>query len=119
MPLETLIAYFHGSRFAYLALEFAGRSLRLSREGEHSDSQHGSARDMVAPSVGFLETATGRDQFPRAGMLVAEGEPLFRLRRFTDSIEVLAPIGGTLEALLVEQGTLVEYGERIAVLRGA
>src|SRR5690348_12169511 len=117
MPLETLIAYFHGSRFAYLALDFAGRSLRLSRQGADSDPQGGSACDMVAPSVGFLEMAIGRDQFPRVGMPVAEGEPLFRLRRFTDAIEVLAPIAGTLEALRVEQGTFVEYGERIAVLR--
>jgi biotin carboxyl carrier protein len=119
VSIEPLIAYFHRSRFDYLALDFAGSSLRLSRDGAASNVQRGSARDIVAPSVGFVEAATGRDQFPRMGMPVAEGEPLFRLRRFTDTIEVRAPTGGTLEALLVEQGTFVEYGERIAVLRAA
>ena len=116
MTLEKLITYFHSSRFDYLALDFAGVSLRLARHQARC-AEHALARDVTAPSVGFIEAAVGRDHFPRDGMIVAEGEPLFTLRRFKDTIEVKAPIAGTVAAVSMTHGTFVEYGQRVAVLK--
>jgi biotin carboxyl carrier protein len=117
MTLEKLIAYFHGSRFDYLALDFAGVSLRLARNEALSAAQS-VVHEVLAPSVGFMEPAAGRDRFPTTGTIVAEGEPLFTLRRFRDTIEVKAPGAGTL-GVVATQGAFVQYGECIAAVKRA
>jgi len=116
--IERFIAYFHDSGFEYLALDFDGYSVRLSREplpqgAAASDRQ---SVGIVGPSVGFIALANGREHFPRAGVAVVAGEPLFTLRRFKSTMDVQAPAAGILRSVLVEEGSFVEYGQTLAIL---
>lgn len=114
---ERLTEYFQGSRFEYLALDYAGSSLRFSRARPRSDgapAAEARTGEVLAPGVGFIELPPGRDRFPQAGERVAEGEPLFAIRRFRDALEVTAPAAGTLASIQVNQGAFVEFGQPLA-----
>jgi biotin carboxyl carrier protein len=116
-PIDWLIEYFHCSGFEYLALDHGGRSIRLSRKAASQEPHHRNAATAVlASSVGFVAKAKGRERFPRPGDIVAEGEPLFAIRRFRNAIELIAPAAGTLGAISIEEGAFVEFGEPLATI---
>jgi biotin carboxyl carrier protein len=115
--IDWLIEYFHRSGFEYLALDYAGHTLRLSRaSASHEDRVGAQARAVVATSIGFIAKAKGRERYPRSGDTVAEGEPLFAIRRFRNAVEVTAPAAGTLATLSIEDGAFVQYGEPLATI---
>lgn len=116
---QRLVEYFHGSRFQFLALDYSGHSLRLSRE-QHSSA--GSARrdvrvaTVLAASVGFVDLPPGRNRFPEAGERVAAGDCLFVIRRFSSKIEVRAGAAGLLASVLIGKGAFVEFGQPLATI---
>lgn len=103
---ERFAEYFQNSSFEYLALDYAGRSLRLSRERTR----------VLASSVGFIALPAGRERFPEAGAHVVEGEALFAVRRFRNVIAVRVPASGILESVLVSKGDFVEFGQPLATV---
>jgi biotin carboxyl carrier protein len=128
--LERIVEYFERSRFDYLALDYGGKSLRLSRpvratevggiDGSGIAAQRGtSVMNVPAPTVGFVEVAAGRTRFPQAGDAVAKDEALFTLRRHKTVLTVGAAASGTLESVLVGEGDFVEFGQPLAMLSQA
>ena len=126
---ERLAEYFQSSRFEYLALDYAGSSLRISRAPLAADGASQRAarlapaiapdtrgESVLASSVGVVERAPGRTRFPAAGERVAEGECLFAIRRYKNSIEVKAPTSGSLASLAVGEGAFVEFGQPLATI---
>ena len=106
--LSCLIDYFNGSRFEYLALEYAGAALRLQREPASSIA-------LLAPAAGTIELPPQRPRM-QTGQPVRRGECLFVIRRFKSAIEVPASLDGRLTEISVEPGTFVEYGQALARL---
>ncbi|MBI4193842.1 MAG: hypothetical protein HY526_02060 [Betaproteobacteria bacterium] len=126
---ERLIEYFQTSRFQYLALDYAGSSIRLSREqpsnvgGSLQDTRESAAiagdtcaAQVLASSVGFVDLPPGRDRFPGAGEHVAEGDCLFAIRRFKNVVEVRAAAAGSLASILVTKDAFVEFGQPLATI---
>lgn len=116
---ERLIEYFESSRFEYMALDYAGASLRLSRERPKETPAHAHAAAGVyvaASAVGVVELPAGRERFPEAGDRVAEGEVLFDLRRFRSVVAMRAPASGILSSVLVTEGDFVEFGQLLTTL---
>ena len=124
--LERIVEFFERSGFEYLALDYAGKVLRLSRairapdvhaiESEHDAEGVVSAVQVCAPSVGFVEAAAERARFPKAGDEVSKNEVLFTLRRHKSALTVRAATTGTLESVLVCEGDFVEFGQPLATL---
>lgn len=124
--IEQLIAYFHSSRLQYLALDHAGWSIRLSREQPSTGSGQAESKgvslaapavtQVLAPAVGFIALAQGRNRFPEAGEPVAAGEPLFAVRRFKNTIEVRAAAAGALTSVRVTEGAFVEFAQPLATI---
>lgn len=126
---QRLVEYFQGSRFQFLALDYAGHSLRLSRE-QHSSAGSAHREDceqgavtatsgvamVLAASVGFVDLPPGRDRFPEAGESVAAGDCLFVIRRFRSEIEVRAGAAGLLASVLIGKGAFVEFGQPLATI---
>lgn len=117
---ERLIEYFQSSRFEYLALDYAGGSVRLSRE--RPADAHAAAEvtrestRVLASSVGFVELPAERQRFAEAGEHVAAGEVLFAIRRLRNVIAVSVPASGTVGSMLVSQGDFVEFGQPLATV---
>jgi biotin carboxyl carrier protein len=125
--LERIAEYFQRSRFEYLALDCAGKSLRFSRDIPSAEAsaiaaiEQGSAGrapalQVCASTIGFAEAAAGRGTFPKAGDAVSKNEALFILRRQKSLLTVYAATSGTLESVLVSKGDLVEFGQPLATL---
>lgn len=126
---QRLVEYFQGSRFQFLALDYAGHSLRLSREerpsagSAHRDVREGAAAavtsgvaTVLAASVGFVDLPPGRNRFPEAGESVAAGDCLFVIRRFRSEIEVRAGAAGLLASVMIGKGAFVEFGQPLATI---
>jgi multidrug efflux pump subunit AcrA (membrane-fusion protein) len=125
--LERIAEYFQRSRFEYLALDYAGKSLRFSRDIpsaepsgiaaiEPGTAGGASVLQVCAATIGFAEAAGGRGKFPKAGDAVSKNEALFILRRQKSVLTVRAVAGGTLESVLVSEGDFVEFGQPLATL---
>jgi biotin carboxyl carrier protein len=128
--LKRIVEYFERSRFDYLALDYGGKSLRLSRPvhateaGAIDETGLGAERgtslvNVPAPTVGVVETAAARTRFPQAGDAVAKDEALFTLRRHKTVLTVGAAASGKLESVLVGEGDFVEFGQPLATLSQA
>jgi biotin carboxyl carrier protein len=117
--IERLIAYFHASRFQYLALEYGECSLRLARNHQPDVGSAGETHrtEVEASSVGFVDLAAGREKFPQAGATAAEGEPLFSIRKWKSTIEVRAGSAGVIESVAVSRGEFVEYAQLLATIK--
>lgn len=114
------------------ALEVAGLSLRLRRDGARLVPDDGEARpadsppaeaadrqiDVVAPVLGVFYRKPAPDQPPLVdvGQQVEAGQVICVLEVMKTYHEVTAPQSGTLVAFLVEDGQFVEYGQAIARL---
>ena len=113
-----VVDYFQSSRFDYLALDYAGGSLRLSREpATHAGASlaaTSTATTVLATSVGFVELPGGRQRLAEAGEHVEQGEAVFAIRRFRDVVVVSAPTSGTVESVLVKRGDFVDFGQPLA-----
>jgi biotin carboxyl carrier protein len=112
---ERIIEYFQSSRFEYLALDYAGGSLRLAR----NTSTHAAATrgvELRAPTVGFVQLPDGRARFPEAGDPVSENEVLFAVRRFRNAIPVTAAASGAIGCVRVSEGDFVEFGQPLATI---
>lgn len=128
---ERLIEYIRASSFQYLALDYAGFSVRFSRDpsaaggalrvsrGSAAAAGQTSAAQVLAPSLGFVELHPGRARFPEAGECAAAGDGLFLIRRFKNVVEVKAAAAGTLASVWVERGAFVEFGQPLATIIGA
>ncbi len=112
---DGLIDFFHRSSFQYLALDHGGASIRLARDEPGSDV----ATPVRAPSIGFVTLASGRRRFPQAGDRVARGEPILAIRKYRQTIEVVAPAAGSLASLAVAEGAFVEFGAPLATIAPA
>ena len=117
---ERLIEYFESSGFSYLALDYAGASVRLSRERPAQEISAAAVSSepthVLASSVGFIESPAERRRFPQSGDQVAEGEALFAIRRFRNVLAVSAPASGILGSVLVSAGDFVEFGQPLATV---
>lgn len=125
---ERIIEYFRTSSFQYLALDYAGFSVRLSRGpsnagGARRDTRESAAiagqtaaAQVLAPSLGFVDLHPGRARFPEAGEYAAEGDCLFVIRRFKNVVEVRAAAAGPLASVMVERGAFVEFGQPLATI---
>ena len=128
--LERIVEYFERSRFDYLALDYGGKSVRLSRPvrateagaidetGLHAE-RVAFAVNVPAPTVGFVEKVAERTRFPKAGDAVAKDEALFTLRRHKTVLAVRAAASGTLGSVWVGEGDFVEFGQPLATLSQA
>ena len=72
-----------------------------------------------APIVGtaYLAPQPGAPPFVRLGDSVAEGQPLLIIEAMKVMNPIPAPEAGTVEAILINDGQPVEYGEPLLVLR--
>lgn len=125
---ERLIEYIRASGFQYLALDYAGFSVRFSRDPSTAGGAlrvsrvsaagagQTSAAPVLAPSLGFVDLHPERARFPEAGEYTAEGECLFVIRRFKNVIEVRAAAAGSLASVMVKRGAFVEFGQPLATI---
>lgn len=116
---EGIIAYFRNSRFEHLALDYAGGSIRLSRDTPGTDIAATDRVEVRASTVGFVELPPGRARFPEAGDRVSENEVLFAIRGFRNVVTVSAAAGGTLDSVLVSAGIFVEFAQPLATVSRA
>ena len=72
-----------------------------------------------APMVGtaYLAPQPGDPPFVRLGEAVSEGQPLLIIEAMKVMNPIPAPEAGTVEAILINDGQPVEYGEPLLVLR--
>lgn len=108
IDLVRIIEYFDASAFAYLALEVNGERLCIERPARVP------AIPVTATTVGTVYPCTPDGAFPRSGDRVTRGQPLFALRRFRSVVDVPAPCDGRLEAIHVNAGQFVQYGDALA-----
>lgn len=82
----------------------------------HVDANHPGA--ITAPMVGtiYLAPEPGAAPFISQGESVKEGDTLFIIEAMKTMNPVRAPRGGTVNRVLVENETPVEYGEVLAVI---
>lgn len=125
---ERIIEYIRTSSFQYLALDYAGFSVRFSRgpataggalrvtRESAAVAGQTSAAQVLAPSLGFVDLHPGRARFPEAGEYAAEGDCLFVIRRFKNVVEVKATAAGPLASVMVERGAFVEFGQLLATI---
>ena len=114
------------SSIADLEVEWEGGSLRILREPGLVDAGRGSSLDLVTPTddrvvvasehVGVFHGGAG-GPFPGAGAWVSAGTPLGEIETPGMRNIVTAPIDGRVHEVLVDDGSAVEYGQRIAVMR--
>lgn len=102
---EQVAEFFRGSRLQYLALDYGGKTIRLSRPDPTT---------VRASAVGRIASADDSQGYPAAGSAVRAGETLFLIRRYKSEIPVVSPAAGTLVAVLAADGAFVEYGEPLA-----
>lgn len=114
VSFARIAEYFQNSRFEYLALEYAGASLRLSSDPFGPDRAAAERIEVRAPAVGFVELPAGRARFPEAHEPVVENEVLFAIRGFKRLAAVSVPASGTLHSILVSAGDFVEFAQPLA-----
>ncbi|MFZ1680338.1 MAG: biotin/lipoyl-containing protein, partial [Rhizobiaceae bacterium] len=77
------------------------------------------ARNAVpSPMVGtaYLSPAPGADPFITVGQTVREGQTILIIEAMKTMNQIPAPRAGTITAILVENGTPVEFGEPLVTL---
>ena len=74
---------------------------------------------LTSPMVGtaYLAPEPGADPFVRAGDKVRKGQTLLIIEAMKVMNPIPAPEAGTVEAILINDGQPVEYGEPLMVLR--
>ncbi len=115
--LERVLERYRDGPFAYLALEYEGCSLLLSSAAAPAEARGVVAQPVpiLAPSVGLVDPAPGRQHLHGPGDRVAKGDLLFVLRRFKRSIEVKAAATGRVQ-LSVAPGEFVEFGQALGTI---
>jgi len=104
---EQVAEFFRAAGLQYLALDYDGKSIRLSRAEPST---------VIAPTVGVVVAPEGGERYPAPGDTVAQGQTLFVIRRYRSEIAVRAPAAGTLVAVLVANGAFADYGQALAYL---
>jgi len=91
-------------------------SMNGAESGGHADAGHPGA--VTAPMVGtiYLSPEPGAAPFVTQGGSVKEGDTLFIIEAMKTMNPVRAPRGGTVNRVLVENESPVEYGEVLAVI---
>ena len=81
-----------------------------------SDADHAGA--VASPMVGtaYLAPEPGAAPFVKAGDDVAEGDTLLIIEAMKVMNPIRAPHNGTIERVLIENGSPVEYGQPLIVL---
>ncbi|NKB60097.1 MAG: acetyl-CoA carboxylase biotin carboxyl carrier protein [Alphaproteobacteria bacterium] len=73
---------------------------------------------VTSPMVGtiYLAQGPGAEPFVKVGSRVAEGDTLFIVEAMKVMNPILAPRGGTVKSILVEDAKPVEFGETLLIL---
>lgn len=126
-----LLAIVDGTAISELEVDWDGRSVRIRREPlrETLWAEHGEQESKEAPSGEDRVTVTstsvgvfhrdGAGGLPEPGQAVAAGAPLAEVQTLGIRSPVVAPVDGTLTAVLVDDGTPVEYGQALLIIEPA
>ena len=95
------------------AKEFRLSSLAQKKSAEEMTDNGKKAHPVKAPLVGtfYRASAPGERPFVRIGQSVKEGETVGIIEAMKLMNEITAPCAGIIENILVEDETLVEYGQ--------
>src|SRR5690606_12464763 len=87
------------------------------RSGQHQRETETMSTEVRVPTLGESVTeATIGQWFKKVGDAVSADEPIVELETDKVTIEVPAPVSGTLEAISVNEGDTVEVGALIAAI---
>jgi acetyl-CoA carboxylase biotin carboxyl carrier protein len=122
--LASLLDAFEKYGFAELVVDVDGTRFEVSSGPGRADGAGEAARaprgapvhhDVLAPSVGILHLAPGHDEppFPEIGQPVRADQTVCVLEVADATLPVKAGIDGVVTAVHAEDGTLVEYGDRL------
>jgi 2-oxoglutarate dehydrogenase E2 component (dihydrolipoamide succinyltransferase) len=88
-----------------------------SKKAESKGAADGPKVDVMVPSLGeSVSEATVSTWFKKVGDVVTADEMLCELETDKVSVEVPAPVGGTITEILFEEGATVEAGGKLAVM---
>lgn len=121
-----LLAIVDGTAISELEVDWDGRSVHIRREPsretarveQQQSKEARPAEDRVvvtSTSVGVFHR-DGAAGFPEPGQVVAAGAPVAEVQTLGIRSPVVAPVDGTLAAVLVDDGTPVEYGQPLLVI---
>jgi acetyl-CoA carboxylase biotin carboxyl carrier protein len=85
-------------------------------EAPKDPAQHPGAVKAPMVGVAYLQAEPGAPPFVKVGDTVSEGQTIALIEAMKTFNPVKAPRGGRVSALLVENGSPVEYGEPLAII---
>ncbi len=129
--IEKLIAIFESSKVACMELETADFKLKLSKEGaisktevvvedkkeEASEVETGNL--VTSPLVGTFHEAPypNAEPFVKVGTPVKKGDKLCIIEAMKVMSEIKSPYDGIVQQIFVENGMMVEYGQKLFEIR--
>jgi len=125
VAVRRLLELVRGTRITDIEVEWDGGSVRVSREPAVEADQarpavvHASSDGPVvvtSPFVGVFHRQPP-PSFPNVGEPVSAGQAIAHVETLGIQNSVVAPCDGLVAEILVKDGTPVEYGQPLAVMR--
>lgn len=130
--IEKLIAIFEASKVASMELETADFKLKLSKEGavsktevvvenkkEEETLEEETGNFVTSPLVGTFHEAPypNAEPFVKVGTPVKKGDKLCIIEAMKVMSEIKSPYDGIVQQIYVENGMMVEYGQKLFEIR--
>ena len=125
--LEKFVDKFEKSELTYLYLEYDNFKLKLDkRAGVQLDEKAATecaATEMsencefvTAPLVGIFYTSVGGEKIAPVGSKVKKGQMVCAVEAMKMMNDIVAPCDGVVKDVLVTDGKMVEFGQKLMVI---
>jgi acetyl-CoA carboxylase biotin carboxyl carrier protein len=123
--VEAVLGLVDGTRISDIEVEWNGTHVRVKREPSAFDpglekpeltASEDDATTVTSMYVGVFHRHPAA-AFPAVGDTVSAGQTIAHVETLRIQNTVVAPVEGTLAELLVDDGTPVEYGQPLVVIR--
>ena len=136
--LQEVVAILKGSAASEISVEYGDTKIRVKKAGvpqtvyvpvdeepvqqaesEEAEPERPLPEVIRSTRVGifFLREQPEREPLVAEGQVVSEGDTIAFIKSVNLMTEVVAPQAGTITAVLVEDGTAVEYGQPLFELK--